>query len=131
MIELKDIESVSASIAEFIEKGDYTSPFIIGATTLEKDGIVADLIDQFMKTNRVGVFVSVDDLKKLGETIKKAEIAGSKYIVKKVYNHENLDNSSFDALTCKYQSSIPSFVIVCAGNLSRHSHQLPANSFLF
>lgn len=133
MNELSRIGEVHAAVQNYLDKGDFSVPFVICATeTVDKDDVIQYVIDNIMNTQRVGFYNAVKSLRELGADVKNASAKGCKYYVKKVFGHEKLEDADFEALTQTIDgNSIPAFVIVCAGNTAKHAGRMPETAYIY
>lgn len=120
MIEHSKLIAVHDSMKDFLKKKDFSHPYIIYATNLDREEGIDYVIDTLMG-NRNGRYQMVKDMTELSHEIAKIESFPkelqfeNRYLVKKIYfknELENAKNEVIEILSEPLHSRFPIFVIL-------------------
>lgn len=131
MIEHSKLIAVHDSMKDFLKKKDFSHPYIIYATNLDREEGIDYVIDTLM-CNREGRYVSSKPLRELTNEVKRAKTEGYKYYVKKIYSFEKLGESDLNALNQELcGNTLPAILIICAGILPTYEDKMPDTISLY
>ena len=120
MIEHSKLLSVHNSIKDFLQKKDYSHPYIIYCTNLDREDGVDYVIDTVMG-NKSARYSIIKPIAELSQEIVKIESFPqelqfeNRYLVKKMYfnyDFEKAKDETFEALSEPLQTKFPVFVIL-------------------
>lgn len=133
MIKLIDINSVDRAVKEYVENGDFSTPFVICCTdSNEKDRVVTYVIDSVMGTKRVGAFTGNMPVHDISIEVNNAISRSCKYYSRKIYEGESLDDSDIEALSQNLAGNIiPVFAIVTWRITQKYAEQMPPTAYVY
>lgn len=112
MIEHSKLVSVHNAIANFIAEGNFSRPFLIYSSTLDREEGIDYVIDTIMGNRLTRCSLSTP-LNSLNKKIEESQILDDGYVVNKLYQPtSSLSKSDLESFNNGLRAGLPTFVIV-------------------